>query len=74
MMAARVTVDLRIWELPLVETPIIESNLSLRNNLFTFAPRGRRRVGVRVSTAGGIPPIQRDFKTRAPNLSKGRTY
>lgn len=36
MKAARATVVLRIWELPLVEERIIESNLPPRNILLTI--------------------------------------
>ena len=36
MKAARATVVLRIWELPLVEANIIESNSPPRNNLLTI--------------------------------------
>lgn len=57
MKAARATVVLRIWELPLVEDDIIESILSLRNNLLTVIRSAAAESGFLLIATPPLPTV-----------------
>lgn len=57
MKAARATVVLRIWELPLVEDDIIESILPLRNNLLTVIRSAPVTYGFLLISAPPLPMV-----------------
>ena len=57
MKAARATVVLRIWELPLVENDIIESILPLRNNLLTVIRSAAAASGFLLISAPPWPMV-----------------